>query len=182
VAKLIITAADGGSSERELSGKAFTVGRSADCDLPLKGDAKVSRSHCKIEPRGDEYFLSDLGSANGTRLNGEKIGQQVLRLEDGDRIGVGGTKIEFWLAEPAPDGGAGAGAATAAAGGGLAGRLGKVKGLISRGGPRAGAAGATFGAKTITCSCGAVINTADRAPGHKVGCPRCKKIYKVPRK
>ena len=41
---------------------------------------------------------------------------------------------------------------------------------------------ATFGEKTITCSCGAVLSTASKSPGQKVGCPRCKKIYVIPGK
>jgi len=42
--------------------------------------------------------------------------------------------------------------------------------------------GPVFGEKTITCPCGAVLNTGDKSPGAKVGCPRCKKIYVVPGK
>lgn len=188
MAKLIITAGDGSTSERALTGKAFTIGRAADCDLTIKGDPKVSRSHCKLELRGSDYHLSDLGSANGTRLNGEKIGSQVMRLEDGDRIGVGNAKVEFWVAEPHPREAPAAGGGGAGPGGGAGGvasdLLKRVTGTLQRvfkkKGPDGG--GALTADGTITCDCGAVINVADRAPGQKVGCPRCKKLHAVPGK
>jgi hypothetical protein len=184
MAKLIITAADGSKTERQLSGT-VVIGRATDCDIPLPKDPKASRNHCRIEARGGEFFLSDLGSANNTRLNDEKIGQQVVRLEDGDVIRVGGTRINFQ----------GAGAAAAASGGGAGAGvgelLGKVKGALDKvfakgkgkGGAKDGAKdGAAAGGKTITCTCGAVLSIAAKSPGQKVGCPRCKKIYQVPGK
>jgi len=181
MAKLIIIGQDGKRSERELTGT-VVIGRSTDSDVPLAGDAKASRNHCKIEKRDKEFVLSDLGSANGTRLNGEKIGQQVLQLRNGDTIGVGSTRIEFQEAAGAaaePDGGAGG----PGGGGGL---FGKVKNAIgkvfSKGKGGDAAEGAASGDKTITCSCGAVLSTASKAPGQKVGCPRCKKIYDTPGK
>ena len=183
MAKLIIIGKDGKRSERELTGT-VVIGRSADSDVPLIGDAKASRNHCKIEKRDREFVLSDLGSANGTRLNGEKIGQQVLQLRHGDAISVGSTRIEFLEpsggpAEPA-GGGAGGSGGGEAAGGGL---LGKVKTAIGKvfSKDKGGEAPAADG-KTITCSCGAVLSTASKAPGQKVGCPRCKKIYDIPGK
>jgi pSer/pThr/pTyr-binding forkhead associated (FHA) protein len=177
MAKLIIIGQDGKRSERELTGT-VVIGRSADSDVPLTGDAKASRNHCKIEKRDKEFVLSDLGSANGTRLNGEKIGQQVLQLRSGDTIGVGSTRIEFQeaagaAAEPAGGGGGPGG------GGGL---FGKVKQAIGKIFSKSKGDAAASGDKTITCSCGAVLSTASKAPGQKVGCPRCKKIYDTPGK
>jgi hypothetical protein len=186
MAKLIITTPEGRKSERAIEGT-LVIGRAQDCNLRLASDSKASRNHCKVELRGSEVALSDMGSANGTRLNGEKIGQRVVVLKDGDIIVVGGTKIEFVegagaSAQPA--------AAAAPAGGSGGGLLDKVKGALgsifskgSGGGGGAGdAGGAVFGDKTITCACGAVLSTATKSPGQKVGCPRCKKIYTVPGK
>ncbi len=184
MARLIVTSPEGRQTERELKGT-VVVGRSKDCDLPLAGDVKASRNHCKIEQRGSEFVLSDMGSANGTRVNGEKIGQRIVPLEEGDVIVVGGSKLEFH--------GAGASGAEpsgpGASGGGI---LDKVKGALGGvfskgkggggGGVGGGADGAVFGDKTITCSCGAVLSTAAKSPGQKVGCPRCRKIYAVPGK
>ena len=47
----------------------FTIGRSPDCDLPL-GDPTVSWLHAELRHTGDEWVLVDLGSLNGTRVNG----------------------------------------------------------------------------------------------------------------
>ncbi|MBI3782233.1 MAG: cyclic nucleotide-binding domain-containing protein [Deltaproteobacteria bacterium] len=68
-------------------GTSITVGRAQTCEVPLVGSRGVSRKHCRIEQRGDEMYLVDLGSLNGTLLNGELI-QEVL-LTTGDLIGVG---------------------------------------------------------------------------------------------
>jgi serine/threonine-protein kinase len=58
------------------------VGRSRGCMLRLPGDATVSRQHCIIELEPDGVWVQDLGSLNGTLVNGEKIGQR-----DRDRSG-----------------------------------------------------------------------------------------------
>ncbi|HOX07901.1 MAG TPA: FHA domain-containing protein [Planctomycetota bacterium] len=188
MAKLIVTSPEGRKSERELEGT-LIVGRAQDCSLRLASDTKASRNHCKIEKRGSEYALSDMGSANGTRLNGEKIGQRIEVLKDGDVVVVGGTKLEFVDGSGGAAAPAAPGAAAASPGGGLLGKVkGALGGLFSRGGGSGGegggegAGGAVFGDKTITCPCGAVLSTAAKSPGQKVGCPRCKKIYAVPGK
>jgi pSer/pThr/pTyr-binding forkhead associated (FHA) protein len=49
--------------------------------LGLPGDATVSRQHCLIELEGESAWAQDLGSLNGTHLNGEKIGQSHLERE-----------------------------------------------------------------------------------------------------
>jgi pSer/pThr/pTyr-binding forkhead associated (FHA) protein len=183
MARLIVTSPEGKQKERQIF-NTVVIGRAKDCDVPLVGDVKASRNHCKIEQRGKEFALSDMGSANGTRLNGEKIGQQIMPLKDGDIVVVGGSKIEFH------DGGdAQAAPAPAEAGGGSAGGPGlldKVKGAIGRvfakgkdGAEGGGGGVVVVGDKTITCACGAVLSTASKSPGQKVGCPRCKKVYAV---
>jgi eukaryotic-like serine/threonine-protein kinase len=61
-----------------------TLGRSRSCTLRLPGDATVSRQHCLIEL--DEYgvWVQDLGSLNGTLVNGENIGLGHRAPRDGD--------------------------------------------------------------------------------------------------
>lgn len=72
----------------------FSVGRSSSCDLPL-ADSKVSRKHAVINRQADgEYWLSDLGSANGTYVNQMRVAQPV-RLRAGDEIRVGSFLFEF---------------------------------------------------------------------------------------
>jgi len=69
-----------------------TIGRLPECDVVLR-DARASRRHAQIERKGNAYTLTDLGSTNGTRLNGETV--QVRDLADGDRITIGTTVLEF---------------------------------------------------------------------------------------
>jgi hypothetical protein len=70
----------------------ITIGRMADCDIVLD-DKGASRRHAQIRTQDGTTTLTDLGSTNGTRLNGERVGSRAL--QDGDRITVGTTVIEF---------------------------------------------------------------------------------------
>jgi len=74
----------------------YYVGRSSDVDIPLS-DMKVSRKHIKIERRGNRYRVVDLGSRNGTFLNGKRV--RMALLSDGDQIRIGFTVLQFFLAE-----------------------------------------------------------------------------------
>ena len=77
VLKLKGTAGDLLGQEYALAAPAqCIVGRSRGCTLRLAGDATVSRQHCVIELEKDGVWIQDLGSLNGTLLNGEKIGQR----------------------------------------------------------------------------------------------------------
>jgi pSer/pThr/pTyr-binding forkhead associated (FHA) protein len=58
------------------------LGRSRSCTLRLPGDITVSRQHCLLELDTEGVWVQDLGSLNGTFVNGEKIGQRDLRLGD----------------------------------------------------------------------------------------------------
>ncbi|AOY75568.1 FHA domain-containing protein [Clostridium formicaceticum] len=69
----------------------LTIGRRKDNDIQLL-DKFVSSQHAKITADEDEYFLEDLGSINGTYLNGTQI-QDAVKLKTGDRIGLG--QVEF---------------------------------------------------------------------------------------
>jgi ABC-type multidrug transport system ATPase subunit/pSer/pThr/pTyr-binding forkhead associated (FHA) protein len=71
----------------ELAGReAVTIGRDRSNDLTL-GHPQVSRTHAKIERRGEALFVVDLGSTNGTFLNGKTIVQAPL--EEGDHLQIG---------------------------------------------------------------------------------------------
>jgi hypothetical protein len=69
-----------------------SVGRHPDSNLVL-ADPNVSRNHAEIRPRGDRFVVVDLGSTNGTRINGVRVSEQVLH--DGDEISFGNTRIHF---------------------------------------------------------------------------------------
>lgn len=68
------------------------LGRSSEADVRLS-DTGVSRLHAELRLLGDEVALVDLGSTNGTTLNGRKVAEG--RLRDGDRIGVGSSALVF---------------------------------------------------------------------------------------
>jgi hypothetical protein len=72
-----------------------TLGRSRECEIVID-DANVSRRHAELRPRGGAWVVSDLGSTNGTRVNGRQIhGPEVVR--PGDEIEVGSSLITFEL-------------------------------------------------------------------------------------
>lgn len=72
------------------------VGRELAAHVAL-GDPNVSRRHAKIAFRRGEYFLTDLGSTNGTTVNGKAVRRH--RLRDGDLIRVGRTAMVFHFEE-----------------------------------------------------------------------------------
>jgi pSer/pThr/pTyr-binding forkhead associated (FHA) protein len=76
-----------------LKNEIVRVGRDQSNDVVLTGDPKVSRSHAEFSLRNEQWLLLDLGSSNGTRVNGRLIEQHPLR--DGDRIRVGSAEITF---------------------------------------------------------------------------------------
>jgi len=77
-----------------------TCGRASDNIVSVPGDSNVSRYHAEIERRDDDYYLIDLGSANGTTVNGEKVNGERL-LKEGDLVVLGGsTEMEFAAAAP----------------------------------------------------------------------------------
>jgi hypothetical protein len=79
----------------ELSDEQITIGRREDCAVCLPGNT-ISRRHTQIRHLDGQYFISDLGSTNGTLLNGEAlVGEE--QLHDRDEIGVGIYKLIFRL-------------------------------------------------------------------------------------
>src|SRR5438309_11281392 len=66
---------------------ATTVGRSDDCNAKVD-DQEMSRQHFTIEEHEGKFVLKDLGSKNGTRVNGVTVTEQVLKREDEIRAGV----------------------------------------------------------------------------------------------
>jgi len=87
--KLTVTE-DGVRAELLLDQPVVTIGRALDNDIRLESKL-VSRHHSRLEERGGEAWVIDLGSANGTAVNGDKITRRLL--EPGDRVEIGGVKI-----------------------------------------------------------------------------------------
>ncbi len=75
-----------------LTESVITIGRNPDSNLVL-ADPNVSRNHAEIRPRGERFEVVDLGSTNGTRVNGVRLDSQVL--EDGDEVSFGNTRMRF---------------------------------------------------------------------------------------
>jgi hypothetical protein len=75
-----------------LANETAVIGRLPDCAVPLS-DPQVSRNHAEIRRGPDGFRVVDLGSTNGTSVNGTIVGEQLLR--DGDEIGVGNTMIRY---------------------------------------------------------------------------------------
>ena len=93
----------------EVSGQRFALnhhsiilGRSASTDIPVD-DSGVSRQHVRVESRGSSYFAVDMGSTNGTYVDGKKIAGESP-LFDGSIIIIGQTKIVFRLINPSNGG------------------------------------------------------------------------------
>ena len=75
------------------TGEVLTVGRGRDNDIQIKNDSKVSRFHCKLFRRGDNFYVEDNKSSNGTLINGELISER--RLFGGEEIIIGETFFRF---------------------------------------------------------------------------------------
>ena len=70
----------------------ITFGRAVDCDVVLN-DPTVSKRHAELRREGTDVLIVDLGSTNGTRVNGTGVRQRVLA--DGDEVRIGATVLNF---------------------------------------------------------------------------------------
>jgi len=75
-----------------LSGAATTIGRLPECDVVI-ADPGASRRHAEVRNQDGTWLLTDLGSTNGTLVNGMMVASHVLR--EGDRITIGNSVFEF---------------------------------------------------------------------------------------
>lgn len=91
-ATLVLLDGDRASRTFRLHIDVVTLGRLPECDIQVP-DAGASRQHARITRRDGGWVLTDLGSTNGTLVNGEMA--QELALQDGDRITIGATVLEF---------------------------------------------------------------------------------------
>jgi pSer/pThr/pTyr-binding forkhead associated (FHA) protein len=82
------------NSEVPLDSEPLTIGRDGVNDVPLPGDSFASAEHARFEPRGDGVWLEDIGSTNGTYVNGVKL-NRPKRLEPGDIVKIGETDFRF---------------------------------------------------------------------------------------
>jgi pSer/pThr/pTyr-binding forkhead associated (FHA) protein len=81
-----------------LSADRVVLGRSRECDIQIE-DGNVSRRHAELDRDDSGWTVVDLGSTNGTEVNGRRITRRTT-LDDGDRIGIGGTELVFGRSLP----------------------------------------------------------------------------------
>jgi predicted component of type VI protein secretion system len=98
--QLVVTRGRSGSEALNLANGVTTAGRHDDCQIRIKS-SQVSRKHCEFFEKKGMLLVKDLGSANGTFVNGKKVaGQQVL--EPGDEITIGSVKLRVVKVGEAP--------------------------------------------------------------------------------
>ena len=93
--------AQGSESGRQFAfdQSAVTIGRTPECDVILY-DTGVSRRHARILEIGGAFFIEDMGSSNGTLVNGAKVERQLLH--EGDAISLGPVVLDFRATELGP--------------------------------------------------------------------------------
>ncbi|ORB28009.1 FHA domain-containing protein [Mycolicibacterium parafortuitum] len=79
-----------------LAGQRVTLGKAAGNTVALEHDDTVSRLHAVFENLGAAWSIRDMGSRNGTYLNGEKITAERV-LHSGDEVRVGKSRLIFWM-------------------------------------------------------------------------------------
>jgi hypothetical protein len=93
VAARLLVAGPGGCAEMKGRSR-LLLGRGAGCDLVIRGRG-VSRVHAAVVRRAGEYWIEDLGSANGTWLRGQRIDRR--RVAGGEELRLGGARVRFYM-------------------------------------------------------------------------------------
>ena len=84
----------GEGDELTLNSSALLLGRGSDNDVNLARDEFASSKHARVEPRRDGVWVEDVGSTNGTYLNGIRL-TQAKRLAPGDVVRIGETELRY---------------------------------------------------------------------------------------
>ena len=143
----------------EMTTDAVTIGSDRSADLTLADRSAASR-HCRIELRGESFYLRSL-SSSPTLLNGRETGQKEIKLCNGDEITIGHTHLTF--DDPRSP------------------RRPIWERLTTRLFGFKRDKGSEVRPGFMKCrSCGATIHVGSRSPGSKVGCPRCRSIQEAP--
>jgi hypothetical protein len=77
-----------------IASSALTIGRGGDNDVSISGDEYASARHARFEPRRDGVYVEDIGSTNGTFVNGIRLTVD-RRLAPGDVVRIGETELRF---------------------------------------------------------------------------------------
>jgi hypothetical protein len=145
----------------ELTPGASTIGRVKANSVTITGDTAISRQHCKFERVPEGVFVSDMGSSNGTKVNGKPIGTDRVPIKDGDKVQIGSTVATLDFPQPKKES--------------RRGPPPPAKGAVAR------SDGTVFGDGFVKCGrCGNKISSKKKDPGQKVGCARCRVVYTLP--
>lgn len=100
---LVLLAVDGRTIELELSDgrPPRVIGRSSEADVPI-ADPEASRRHAALQAAAGALYVTDLGSRNGTFLNGKRLAGEGIELKVGDHIDVGNTRVKVLELRAAP--------------------------------------------------------------------------------
>jgi serine/threonine-protein kinase len=96
--RLRVTAGNARGSEIQVDHE-FVIGRQASEEGQLGQDAEISREHARIARSGESFTIEDLGSTNGTFVNGRRISRPEI-LSPGDRVQVGATTLVVQVSVP----------------------------------------------------------------------------------
>jgi predicted component of type VI protein secretion system len=155
-----------GYTRTALGKERMVLGRSSENDLPIK-HTSISREHCAFVREGDDWFVEDLGSSNGTIVNKDKLTGRV-KLNEKDVVKAGKARLTFHLGD--------INAAEAA--------VELHTGDDEDDDAPAGAAGSgnpDDPAQAMRCpGCGTWLSVAHRMAGDAMTCPRCGHGNKVP--
>ena len=92
---VVVKSADlGEGDDFELDSAQMTIGRGGQNDISIATDEYASARHARFEPRQDGVWVQDLGSTNGTYLNGARL-EHPRRLTQGDVVRVGETDLRY---------------------------------------------------------------------------------------
>ena len=97
MASVVFYMEDGSTLVHKLENEVTTIGRHPDSLVQLTCPSSSGR-HATIKQSDDEFYVQDLGSSNGTRVNGAEIEEALLK--DGDRVGFGDVQAVFYAGDP----------------------------------------------------------------------------------
>lgn len=98
--KRLVLLQDGQAKTFDLGENDVFIGRLPECELQLVSNM-VSRKHARVYRDGTDYFIEDLGSGNGTFLNGQKL-ERAQKLKSNDRLKFGPILVRYESDEPQP--------------------------------------------------------------------------------
>lgn len=159
---------EGHSTELLQGGERLTVGRTSAASIKIRHES-VSREHCAFVLIDDVWYLEDCGSANGTRVNTQKITERVT-LQERDIIKIGKARLTFHVGEPGK-GKAGKNTDKVAAIAIDDAQAGTPVRQSSEGDP----------IQAIPCvHCGTWFSVAHRLSAERMPCPRCDRQNTIP--